>query len=340
MSGNRKLDQISKPNGPRILLVDDDKTILDILTVILEEGGYQVVTAYSAEDGLQRFKDDPFPVVFTDLRMSGMDGMELLKEIRKINDDSQVVIMTAHASLVTSIESLREGAYDYLVKPLSDHTTILPLVERALDKVRLIVENKYLFEKLQASNDELSNSNHALRDITLKDGLTGLYNQRYLKETLEHELLRSRRHKRSFSILFCDIDYFKEFNDANGHLLGDEALSNFSKIILQRLRATDFASRYGGEEFVLLLPETINDEAHIVAQSLCNLIYDSKFEGEETQPGGRLTVSIGVSSFPDNGDSTDDLLHAADKALYTAKSIGRNCVYVAENIIKEVGEKR
>ena len=332
MSGQRKEDELGSNKGPRILLVDDDETILEVLTVLLEEGGYQPVTAMSAEEGFEIFKEDPFPVVFTDLRMRGMDGMELLRKIRATNDDSQVVIMTAHASLDTSIESLREGAYDYLVKPLSDHTIVLPLVERALDKVRLVVENNYLLERLQNSYDELSDTNSMLREISLQDGLTGLYNQTYLKEIIDIELNRSRRHQRTFSLLFCDIDNFKEFNDNNGHLLGDEALSNFSKLILQRLRMTDFASRYGGEEFVLMLPETELVDAAFVAEDICKLIYESDFEGEETQPGGRLTVSIGVSSYPANGDSIDELLHSADKALYQAKKYGRNRVYLAESI--------
>ena len=330
VDGQRKEDDLGGNVGPRILIVDDDETILDVITVLLEEAGYQVVTAMSAEKGFKLFEADPFPVVFTDLRMKGMDGMELLKKIRKINEDSQVVMMTAHASLDSSIESLREGAYDYLVKPLSDHSIVVPLVERALEKVRLVVENNYLFERLQKSYDELSNTNNMLREITLKDGLTGLYNKRYFNEIIDNELRRSRRHNRAFSILFCDIDNFKDFNDANGHLLGDQALKDFSKLIGHRLRVTDFSSRYGGEEFVLLLPETDIKDATVVANEICKMIFESKFEGEESQKGGRLTVSIGVSAFPQHGDNEDDLLHSADKALYQAKSDGRNRVNVAK----------
>lgn len=331
MSGQRKRDEKSSNTGPRILIVDDDPTIREILTVLLEEGGYQTVTAESAEEGLEIFNNDPFPLIFTDLRMSGMDGIELLKKIRQTNDDTQVVIMTAHASLDSSLQSLRSGAYDYLIKPLDDHSVVLPLVERALDKVRLVVENNYLFEKLQQSNTELESTNSALREITLKDGLTGLYNQRYLKEMIDLELKRSRRHSRTFSILFCDIDYFKQFNDSNGHLLGDKALESFAQLIINRLRMTDFASRYGGEEFVLILPETDKQDAFVLANDIRKLTQDGEFDGQKSQPGGRLTVSIGISAFPDDGDSEDSLLTAADKALYRAKCNGRNQVILYQD---------
>ena len=107
-------------------------------------------------------------------------------------------------------------------------------------------------------------------------------------------------------------------------LLGDKALELFSQLIVKRLRMTDFASRYGGEEFVLLLPETGKKDAKILADGICQMIYEHHFEGEETQPGGTLSVSIGVATFPVDGDSEDALLSAADKALYLAKHKGRN----------------
>lgn len=326
MSNPCRREDADPNNGPRILIVDDDPTFRKIIAVILADGGFQPSTAESAEEALTLFNSDPFPLVFSDLRMPGMDGIELLQQIRQTSEDTQVVIVTGHASLDSSLKSLREGAYDYLIKPLRDHSMVLPLVERALDKVRLIVENRYLMEKIQQNNEELESTNKILREITLKDGITGLYNQRYLMEMINLELKRSHRHNRAFSILFCDIDNFKLFNDHNGHLLGDKALERFSKLILQRLRVTDFASRYGGEEFVLLLPETDKEHAFVLADDLRKLIQESDFDGQESQPGGELTVSIGVSSFPVDGDNEDDLLTAADRALYNAKNLGRNRV--------------
>ncbi len=328
MINQRKQSDKNPNNGPRILIVDDDPTFSRILAAIIEKGGYQPSIAESAEVALELYSNDPFPLVFSDLRLPGIDGIELLQKIRQSNEDTQVVIITGHASLESSLQSLREGAYDYLIKPLRYHSLVLPLIKRALDKVRLIIENRYLLEKIQQSNSELETTNKILRDITLKDGITGLYNQRYLMETFNIELKRSRRHNRVFSILFCDIDYFKQFNDKNGHLLGDKALERFSKLILKRLRITDFASRYGGEEFVLLLPETDKASAFVLADDIRRLIQESDFDGQESQPGGKLTVSIGISSFPVDGDSEDALLTTADKALYHAKNLGRNQVII------------
>jgi diguanylate cyclase (GGDEF)-like protein len=340
MNQGQRNSDVQGNDGPRILVVDDDQSILELMSLMLEEGGYQPSTAESAEEALTLFENDPFPLVFTDIRMSGMDGIELLKRIRKTNDDTQVVMITGHASLQSSLTSLREGAYDYLIKPIADFDVVLAVVERALEKVRLIIENRYLFEKLETSNRELESANSTLREITLRDGLTGLYNHRYLQEAIKTEVKRSQRHGRVFSILFCDIDHFKRYNDEHGHLMGDEVLRKFSDLLSNRLRQTDIACRYGGEEFVIMLPETNKESAVVLANSVRKLVSEHNFMEDSGTPGARVTVSIGVSSFPEDGERADDLLNCADKALYHAKRNGRNLVQVgnaAQRAAKRAG---
>ena len=337
MTESRRTNDESPVNhGPRILVVDDDETVRELLSVVLLDEGYQITTAASAEEALELFYKDPFPLVISDIRMSGMDGLELLEKVKAYNEETQVVIITGHASLVTALKALRDGAYDYLVKPIESLEIVTALVSRALDKVRLIVENQYLFKKLQSNCEELEEANVALREISLRDGLTGLYNQRYFRQSLNREIKRSARHKRSFSLLFCDIDHFKQFNDANGHIEGDEALKDFSDILLERLRQTDVASRYGGEEFIVMLPETTKQNATYLAQDICGLVENHVFKGEETQPGGKLTVSIGVASFPDDATDEVELLRLADQALYKAKEEGRNRVIIIDTSLKVV----
>ena len=337
MTESRRTDDDAPVNhGPRILIVDDDESVRELLSAVLQDEGYQITTAESGEQALELFYKDPFPLVISDIRMSGMDGLELLEKIKAFSEETQVVIITGHASLTTALQALRDGAYDYLVKPIESLEIVTALVGRALDKVRLIVENQYLFKKLQANCEELEEANVALREISLRDGLTGLYNQRYFRQALSREIKRSARHERSFSVLFCDIDHFKQYNDANGHIEGDEALKEFSEILLERLRQTDVASRYGGEEFIMLLPETSKENAAYLANDICSLVESHTFKGEETQPGGRLTVSIGVASFPDDAIDEVELLRLADQALYQAKEQGRNRVIIIDTSLKVV----
>jgi len=316
--------------GPRILVVDDDETIRDLFTVVLEDHDYAVSTAASAEEALDVYVHDPFPVVITDIRMDGMSGIELLKQIKASHDDTQVIMITAHASVDTSLRSLREGAYDYILKPIEDPGVVVAAAERALEKVRLVVENRYLMENLKKTNNELDAANHMLREITLRDHLTGLYNRRYLGVAFATELQRSIRHKREFAVIFCDIDHFKIYNDVNGHVAGDMLLKEFSDLLIRRLRRTDIISRYGGEEFVAILPETDKKNAAILANEICKLVRQHHFTKEDSQPDGKITVSFGVSSYPEDGITEDELLTQADKALYAAKDAGRDRVHLAD----------
>ena len=313
----------------RILVVDDEMSLRELLSEVLTDDGYDVTTAATAEDALRLFSEDPFPLVITDIRMPGMSGIDLLKNIKAEKEDTQVVIITSHASLDTAVTALREGAYDYLIKPFEDLDVISAIVNRAMEKVRLVVENRVLVEKLSINNKELEEVNSVLREMAIRDGLTNLYNHRYFHESLAVEVARSQRYGREFSLIFFDVDYFKKFNDTHGHPSGDAVLEAIGKILQERLRATDMACRYGGEEFVLMLAETPKDGATLLAEDLRRQIEQHPIQGEESQPGGKLTVSIGVATFPEDGDAGSTLLQNVDEALYQSKEKGRNCVTVA-----------
>lgn len=154
------------------------------------------------------------------------------------------------------------------------------------------------------------------------DGLTGIYNRRHLEKRLSTELDRLARYEHGMALLMIDIDHFKNLNDEFGHILGDEVLRHVSAIFNKHLRKADIVCRYGGEEFVVLLPETVRDKAVSVAEKLRSLIENYQFPGL----GRPLTVSIGVADFPDHGTTRDELVKAADRALYAAKQAGRNKV--------------
>lgn len=310
----------------RILVVDDEQSLRIIISQVLSDDGHDVTVAANGEEALELFQQEPFPIVFTDIVMGDLNGLELLREIKELQPETQVIVVTSHASLDTAITALRAGAYDYLVKPFEELDMISNVATRAIDKSGLIQENQNLLNQLQEKNDQLISANKALKELAVRDGLTGLYNHRYFQEALTVEVLRCKRHDRGFSLLFLDIDHFKHYNDTNGHPEGDVALKTVSDLINSRLRASDILARYGGEEFIALLPEACPETARGIAESIRALVEEHPFPGEESQPLKQLTLSVGTSTFNVDGTDGSTLLEAADRRLYKAKDLGRNKV--------------
>ena len=325
----------------KILVVDDEASLRGVLSDLLTEAGYSVETAESGEQALEKFRASGFHIVLTDIRMQKMSGIDLIRHIRAMRSETEVVVMTSNASIETAIEALRLGAYDYLMKPFDDLETVLVLIKRAVDKVRLVIENRTLLEDLQKKNEELEKLNRAIRELAIRDGLTGLYNYRYFEEMLRAEIARSARHKRNFCLLMIDVDHFKNYNDRQGHLMGDEILRGIGRILSDRSRRTDIVARYGGEEFVVVLPETPKEAAVRVAEELRLRIENFPFQKGEAQPLGKVTISVGLAQFPDDAADAHGLIERADQALYGAKAGGRNraCSYDASHTTPTREEK-
>jgi DNA-binding NtrC family response regulator len=182
----------------RILVVDDDEGLLEAVSQVLKRGGYAVATASSGEEAWALFLNDPNPVVVTDLIMKNMSGIDLLQKIKQQQPDTQVIIMTNHASFDSVIMSLRCGAFDYLSKPFDDLNLLMASVTRAIKKYDQIRENLLEIDRLREKIGEIENANKLLKNLTIRDGLTGLFNYRYFQEDLAYELLRSGRFKRTF----------------------------------------------------------------------------------------------------------------------------------------------
>jgi len=178
-----------------------------------------------------------------------------------------------------------------------------------------------------------------LEKLSLTDSLTGLYNRRHLMGTLASEVQRSRRLRRAFSVLLADVDRFKQYNDTHGHLAGDAALVKIAEVFRKTTRQVDCVARYGGEEFVVILPDADKAEAGAVAEKLRNRVAKTRFPKAETQPGGKLTISVGVASYPSDGADGEALLNAADFALYRAKESGRNRVTIFDDALRRDLEK-
>ncbi|UCG79497.1 MAG: diguanylate cyclase [Nitrospirota bacterium] len=308
----------------RILIVDDEPSLRAVLSQLLSEDGHQVVEAASGEDALEEFRKEKFQLVITDLKMDGMSGNDLLKSIKEISPDTQFIIITSYASLDTAIIALRAGAYDYLTRPFDDIDIVSTVVNRVVEKIGLLTKKRHLITSLEKKNEELAKANNFLKELSIRDSLTGLNNHRYFQEALSIEIIRSRRYEHHFSLIMIDIDHFKKYNDTYGHPAGDVLLKEISNIFKERIRKSDLAARYGGEEFVLILPETSKQNAISVAENIREQVEQHVFSGSNAQPESRVTVSIGVAGFPEDGDNASALIKYADDSLYKAKAQGRN----------------
>ena len=310
----------------KILVVDDEEIIRSLLTEHLTDEGFSVIAVHSGEAALEVFREDPNHLVITDIRMGGMSGVKLLEEIKNLDEHALVIIITSHASLDNAVATLKAGAFDYIFKPFQDLETVTEVVTRGMDKIALIHENRVLIEDLEQNNLRMEQSNEELKELVIRDGLTELFNHRHFKEVLEREVARAERYERSLCLIMVDVDHFKNYNDTHGHPAGDEVLKTLADIISGRLRAVDLPARYGGEEFAVLLPETERAGGKIVADDIRAQVENFPFKGRESQPLGKVTISLGLAEFPTDADESSLLLKKADEALYRAKSEGRNRV--------------
>ncbi len=291
-----------------ILVIDDEEVIRSLLTDVLTEAGHKVVAVASAEEALEKVKDTAFEVVITDLMMPGINGIEILRKVKKVNSDISVIIITGYATVETAVEAMKEGAYDYLSKPFN-LAEIKITVDRAVERQTLIrgVKEKDYY-----------------KGLSLIDGLTGLYNHFHFYHLLGQEIIKAQRYPQSVSLFMIDIDDFKIYNDTYGHLVGDEILRKLAMVLKKVVRKVDYVARYGGEEFSIILPQTDKEKSFISARRLMKVVEETQFKGEEKLPRGHLTISMGIAAYPEDATSLEELIHRADEALYKAKHSGKN----------------
>ncbi|NJK40011.1 MAG: diguanylate cyclase [Oscillatoriales cyanobacterium RM2_1_1] len=326
---------------PIILCVDDERTILDSLKVelrsavgsrcILEtaEGGQE---ALELIDELQENQID-IAVVVSDYIMPGMRGDELLRQIHQRSPKTLKVLLTGQADLPAIGNAIRYAKlYRYIPKPWESEDLKLTVVE-ALNSYYQDQELQEKNLRLQQVNQELQQMTHKLRQANLElqklaitDSLTQLANRRQFDTFLTHEWLRMMREKQFLSLIFCDVDFFKGYNDQYGHPQGDICLHKVAQTIRSTAkRPGDLTARYGGEEFVVILPNTPAEGALIVAEAVRAAVVALKISHGNSSICEFVTLSLGVSSvIPSPDYAPEDLVSAADQALYEAKRFGRN----------------
>jgi diguanylate cyclase (GGDEF)-like protein len=364
------LGELSRKN--RILVVDDVPVNVQLLTTYLTSVGYEVFTARDGEEALEKVAATQPDLILLDVMMPKLNGFEVCERVK--SDPTTriipVIMVTALNEIEDKIKATESGADDFVSKPFNK----LELLTRVKSLLRI----KQLHDELRAKVKELELARERLRQLAITDGLTGLYNHRYLKEHLEQELLRANRHQLRVSVAMLDIDHFKKFNDAYGHPAGDAILRTLAKLLKDNIRKIDLAARYGGEEFCLVLVETNKTAAVIAAEKVRRIVEAYSFDisndslplstiapsapwtphaaAGEAKPdlaevaanvafaeehngksapanpfiyNHRLTISMGIATFPDDAVELGQLIEVADQRLYRAKKQGRNQVVAA-----------
>ena len=323
------MTQAPMGQGERILVVDDHEDNLEILRARLSSRGYVVETATNGLEALEKVRAQPPHLILLDVMMPQMDGYEVARRIK--GDPTlpflPIILVTARDSTEDKVEGLDAGADDYLTKPIN-----FPELEA---RVRSMLRIKRLQDELEEKTRELELANKRLRKLSITDGLTGLFNHRHMHELLHEEFERARRSGRPLAVVMFDLDHFKRVNDTYGHPTGDVVLYETAKILQETAREIDMIGRYGGEEFMALLPDTNEEQGRAFAERVRQRVAAHVFRDEATEV--RMTVSAGVAAVPHPGVETPgELVRVADAALYQAKRTGRNRVVAASELPAEV----
>jgi two-component system, cell cycle response regulator len=300
-----------EPYSPMILIVDDHPDNVEVLKVRLEALGYRTVTASDGESALELVSESPPDLILLDVMMPQMDGNEVARRIKgnKSLPYIPIIMQTALDTTQSKVDGLDSGADDYITKPIN----YAELQARMTASLRI-----------KALQDKLA-------EMAITDALTGVFNRRHLDVILDEMFDHSERLHEPLALAMFDIDHFKRVNDKHGHLVGDVVLAQFARHLKHLARDIDRIGRYGGEEFMVLLPGTVPDAGVTFAERVRQEVERHQFKHD----GGALmcTISVGVAGWQHPRIHTrQQLVKAADDALYVAKSVGRN------NVVKFDGD--
>ncbi len=295
-----------------VLVVDDDPVSRARVAFLLRRAGYEVVAVESAEEALQILGHQSFRLIITDWSMPGMEGPTLCARIREREDPhyTYLILLTGRSEKSAITEGLEAGADDYVTKPFDSGELL----------ARLRVG-----ERILTLQDGMMEKERALRELAIRDGLTGVLNRRAIDDALRGAHSYFFRHAKPLSVALLDIDFFKKVNDTYGHQAGDGVLKDVACRVSQAVRSYDSVGRFGGEEFLILLPATLADEGYRVAERIRKVIAETAVDFEALRIP--VTVSIGLATAePGYNGSIESIVEAADASLYEAKRTGRNRV--------------
>ncbi|WP_370293628.1 diguanylate cyclase [Thalassolituus sp.] len=294
---------INNPPLATVLIVDDSPSNIRVMAAVLQER-YRVKTAISGQQCIEmaiRHKPD---LILLDIEMPGISGYDVCRELKRLSEtqDVPIIFVTGRDNIEDEEMGLRVGAVDYITKP------IRPVILSARVDTHITLKRQ---------------QDHLLK-LAMHDQLTGLYNRHYMLETVDRKIARARRHSTPLSVMLIDLDYFKKINDTHGHIVGDQILEHVGGFLNHQCRIEDTVTRFGGEEFLILMEPCSLNQAHYKAEVIRHQI-------SELKPSGiPVTVSIGIAELNTEDSDFSALLKRADDALYRAKDAGRNCTMLDE----------
>ena len=314
--GSENLSLMDAPTDARILVVDDQQRLMERIARALEGLG-EISFLEGAEDVAEKAREKTQDLIIVSLSMHKADGLRICSKLRSFEETRHVpiLVMVDDGNTKTLVRALEMGVNDYVVRPV--------------DRMEFIARVKTQVKRKRYA-DRLRENFHMSMQLATTDAVTGLYNRHYMTSHLETQLRASHSRGKPLSVMFLDIDHFKQVNDTHGHKAGDEVLKEFADRIAKNVRGIDLAARYGGEEFVVIMPDTEKGLAGIIGERLRAQVEEDPFD--ITEEGGPLnvTVSIGVAESKGESEPASELLERADKSLFEAKSGGRNQVKISD----------
>jgi len=329
----------------KIIIIDNSKECIKKAISILSRDEYEISVAQNCVDALELLEIESFDLILicTNIPDSEIGKICYNNKSHGKNLNTPVIFILERTDLNCISDVFKNGGIDYIQKPFIEKEFVSKVkthLEHRYFRDLLIQEENELKIEIEKSREHekellkitkiLEKANVVLSQMSLVDALTGIANRRDFDRTLELEWKRCRRDKLDLSLIMLDIDHFKNFNDMYGHLAGDECLKDVVEVIKSNIkRPADKAARFGGEEFILILPETDVNGAFSIAESIRKDVISLKIPHESSPVSERVTISAGISSIiPDTGVMMKKLIENADKALYRAKSNGRNRVEI------------
>ncbi len=301
----------------KIVALDDNTQNLKLISDVLENAGYDVALCLSSQQLFDYLEEEMPDIMILDVMIPDMNGFEVCARIKgdRRLKDIPIIFLSAKTETMDIVNGLEAGGVDYITKPFRP----IELIAR----IRTHLEIKSIRDELKLKNKELSELNEKLEEYAIKDPLTKLYNRRMLITKFDEEISRCKRMKQTFSVILLDIDNFKEVNDHYGHNFGDEVLMVFSNLLMTSKRLEDLVARWGGEEFLIILPNTDQQGAGIVAERIRAQINLYQFVDKESLIN--ISATFGVTEFLPE-DTAEKMVKKADQALYYGKAHGRNQV--------------